>query len=73
MAKKKENFEIEVHELSLKNKHDEWLDVTIHTEGGGYIELKIETTETFAIESLAELQEVFDKLKAFWPKPEKKK
>jgi hypothetical protein len=49
----------QIHEISFENQGD-YLDVTIHTEG--YLELKIETTESFTITDQKDLDEIYKKL-----------
>lgn len=58
---------VEIHDYAIKNTLGEWIDVKCHFDGY-YIELKIETTDAFTIQSPEELEEIFQKIREFWPK-----
>ena len=76
--KRKDTMEVEIHGYAIKNEFaDEWLDIECHFEGSEdqeYVTLKIETSEEFTINSLEDLDELYNKIKELWPMmPNKKK
>lgn len=57
---------IKIEEFSFE-KNGDFMDVTVHGSEG-WIELKIETTDSFPIENLEELETIYRTLKANFPK-----
>ncbi len=62
-------MECEINSLSFVNRND-YLDVDIH-HSEKWIELKIETTESFSIESQEQLDFIYHKLSEILKKFEK--
>lgn len=59
---KSSKIKITEHEFSFDTNDGQYLDVKVHAEG--YVELKIETTDSFIIESEEDLDLIYQKLKS---------
>ena len=57
---KKSTIKQTIHEFSI-DKNGEYIDVKVHLEG--YLTIRIETTDSFTIETEAEIDFIANKLK----------